>query len=212
MSLFPLLLPFPHLSSSCRKNTEEYKDSCPTQMEAFRKKALGLIGNLREDLENQYKDDVKVLCCHTQAHIHLLCFHKVLHSKKIQKRTATLQKMQRSRLLWRLAVWLLFAHHPTSVHRCSPAVLEKDADAQVAHQRRRLQAATRPHGATVTGLFRHEPWPRQGEEERRTMGAESSRMGGGSGLFGISSGLLFLHRSGPMFVVTFVSGHWLFPR
>lgn len=85
-------------------------------------------------------------------------------------------------------------HHPTSFHQCSPAVLEEDADAQVAHQRRRLQAAPRPHRATVTGLFGHESRPRQGEEEEDGRGrggarAESSRVGGRSGLLGISSSL-----------------------
>lgn len=51
----------------CRRNTDEYKDSCPAQVDAFRKKASGLIGGLVEDLENQFKDNVKVLCCRAQA-------------------------------------------------------------------------------------------------------------------------------------------------
>lgn len=83
-----------------RKNTDEYKDSCPTQVEAFRKKATGLIGKLLEDLENQFKDDVKVLCCHTQDHaaynLHfsantLVSNQELLHSWEsgIQKRPAT---------------------------------------------------------------------------------------------------------------------------
>lgn len=98
----------------------------------------------------------------------------------------------------------LIDHLLASVRQCSPAVLEEDADAQVAHQRRRLQAAARPHGATVTGLRRHESWRRQGEEgRRRRKGAESSRMGRmGLGLFGVS---IELHGSGSLFVVKLMS-------
>lgn len=64
---------------------------------------------------------------------------------------------------------------PTHVSVSSPAVPEEDADTQVAHQRRRLQAAAQAHGATVAGLFRHESWCRQGEEGLEDVGGVERR-------------------------------------
>ncbi|XP_034715017.1 exocyst complex component 3-like protein 4 [Etheostoma cragini] len=45
--------------SSCRQHMDGYQDTCPKEVEGFRKEAKWLIIRLMQVLEDQYKDDVK---------------------------------------------------------------------------------------------------------------------------------------------------------
>lgn len=45
---------------SCREHMEGYQDSCPNEVEGFRKEVKWLIVRLLQDLEDQFKEDVKV--------------------------------------------------------------------------------------------------------------------------------------------------------
>lgn len=46
--------------SSCRQHMEGYQEACPDQVEGFWKEAKWLIVQLMQDLEDQFKEDVKV--------------------------------------------------------------------------------------------------------------------------------------------------------
>lgn len=46
--------------NSCRQHVDEDRDACPDQWDTFKKEVEWLILQLRQDLEDQFKLDVKV--------------------------------------------------------------------------------------------------------------------------------------------------------